>query len=79
MSTEKKFIRRKGKCAWQDYKANDDILTEIKINPVVKKIQNYINRYRMIGEWTETITLNCDISTMWETKRGRNLKKPLDC
>ena len=82
MSTEKKFMRRMGKCTWQDYKmhmarlqnahgkitkciwrdykANDDILSEIKINPVVKKIQNYINRYHMIGEWTETtcITLN---------------------
>jgi hypothetical protein len=64
MSTEMTFIMRTGKCAWQDYKANDDILSEIKINPVVKKIQNHINRYRMIGEWTETITLDCELSTM---------------
>jgi hypothetical protein len=28
----------------QDYKTNDDILSELKINPVVKKIQNYINK-----------------------------------
>ena len=32
------------KYTWQDYKTNDDILSELKINPVVKKIQNYINK-----------------------------------
>jgi hypothetical protein len=79
MSTGKKFMTRTGKCTWQDYKANDDILSQIKINPVVKKIQNYVNRYRMIGEWTETITLNYEISTIWETKPGRNLKRLPDC
>ena len=26
---------------WQDYKTNVDILSELKINPVVKKIQNF--------------------------------------
>lgn len=26
---------------WQDYKTNKDILTELKINPVVVKTQNY--------------------------------------
>jgi len=25
---------------WQDYKTNEDILSELEINPVVKKIQN---------------------------------------
>ena len=33
------------KYTWQDYKANEDILAELKINPVVKKIQNYINKW----------------------------------
>jgi len=28
----------------QDYKTNDDILSVLKINPVVNKIQNYINK-----------------------------------
>jgi len=28
----------------QDYKTNADILSELKINSVVKKIQNYINK-----------------------------------
>jgi len=30
---------------WQGYKANEDILLEFKINPVVKKIQNYRNNW----------------------------------
>jgi len=28
---------------WQGYTANEDILLEFKINPVVKPIQNYRN------------------------------------
>jgi len=36
-----KFTRRTSKYTWQDYKTNEDILSELKINPVVKKIQNY--------------------------------------
>ena len=38
---EMKFKRRMAKYTWQDYKNNEDILSELKINPVVKKIQNY--------------------------------------
>jgi len=33
------------KHTWQDYKTNEDILSEIKINPVKKKIQNYRNKW----------------------------------
>jgi hypothetical protein len=29
---------------WQDYKTNEDFLSELKIKPVIKKIQNYINK-----------------------------------
>ena len=29
---------------WQDYKTNEGILSELKINPVVQKIQNYRNK-----------------------------------
>ena len=32
---------RMEKYSWQDYKTNEGILSELKINPVVKKIQNY--------------------------------------
>ena len=30
---------------WQDYKTNEGILSGLKINPVVKKIQNYRNKW----------------------------------
>jgi len=40
-----KFMNRMAKYVWQDYKTNEDILSEIKINPVEKKIQNYRNKW----------------------------------
>ena len=39
-----KFMRT-AKYAWQDYKTKEDILSELKINPVEKKIQNYKNKW----------------------------------
>jgi mannose-6-phosphate isomerase-like protein (cupin superfamily) len=41
-----KLVRRRAKCAWKDYKTNEDVLREAKNNPVVKKIQNYIDRLK---------------------------------
>jgi hypothetical protein len=37
MSAVMKFMRRKAKYTWQDYKTNEGILLELKINPVVKQ------------------------------------------
>jgi len=37
-------MRRMAKYIWQDYGTNEDILSELKINPVVRKIQKYINK-----------------------------------
>jgi hypothetical protein len=34
-----KFVRRMAQYTWQDYKTNEDIVSEIKINPVLKTIQ----------------------------------------
>jgi hypothetical protein len=39
------FTGRMAKYTWQDYKTNEDILSELKINTVVKKIQNYKNKW----------------------------------
>jgi hypothetical protein len=39
------IMRRTAKYRWQDYKTNKDILSKLKINPVVKIIQNYINKW----------------------------------
>jgi hypothetical protein len=41
---EMKIMRITTKYTWQDYKTHEDILSELKINPVVEKIQNYINK-----------------------------------
>jgi len=45
ISKEMIFIWRMAKYTWQDYKTNEHILSELKINPVVKKIQNYSNKW----------------------------------
>jgi hypothetical protein len=40
-----KVIRGAGKYTWQDYKTNENILSELNIDPLVKKIQNYRNKW----------------------------------
>jgi hypothetical protein len=44
MSVKKKCMRT-AKYTWKDYKTNEDILSEHKINLVEKKIQNYRNKW----------------------------------
>jgi hypothetical protein len=44
-SIEMRFMRRTAKYTWQDYKTNKDILSELIINPVVKKIHMYRNKW----------------------------------
>jgi len=67
-----KFMSVTGKYTWQDYKTIEDILSELKINPVVKNIRSYINKWikhvRCMGRDRLTDTLNYEISTVWETK-----------
>jgi hypothetical protein len=36
---------RTAKYTWQDYKTNEDNLSELKINPTVKTIQNHTNKW----------------------------------
>jgi hypothetical protein len=63
---------RAAKYARQDYKTYEDILSEIKINPVVKKIQNYrykwVQHVQRMDRDRRTDTLNCEMLTVWETK-----------
>jgi competence transcription factor ComK len=40
-SGETKLMRRRTNYKWQDYKTNEDILSEFRFNAVVKRIQNY--------------------------------------
>jgi len=38
-------MERTAKHTWQDYKSNEDNLSELKIKPAVKTIQKYINTW----------------------------------
>jgi hypothetical protein len=40
-----KFMMRMAKHTWQEYKINEVILSELKINPLVNKIQKYRNKW----------------------------------
>jgi hypothetical protein len=44
MPAEMKSMKRREKYTWQDNKINEYILSELKINTVVKKTRNYRNK-----------------------------------
>ena len=46
MSKEMELIT--AKYTRQDYKTNEDILSEMEINPVVKKIKNYRTKWKHV-------------------------------
>jgi hypothetical protein len=45
MAAEMKFMKTMAKHTRQDHETKEDILSELKINPVVKKIWNYRNKW----------------------------------
>ena len=60
------------KYTWQDYESNEDILSELKINSLVKenaKEQKYMDTACSANGQRQTAILNYELSTMWETKR----------
>ena len=61
-------MRRTAKYKWQDYKTKKDILSELKINPVVNKTHSHIPK-RVQRGWRmdrdrQTATLNYEISAI---------------
>ena len=38
-------MRRTAKYKWQDYRTKEDVLSELKINPVLNKTQNYRTKW----------------------------------
>ena len=50
-SEEITFTRRTAKYNREDYKTDENVLSELKFNPAVKKIQN--SRQNFLGEWTK--------------------------
>ena len=75
-SAEMEFMGRTAKYMRQDYKTDEEILSELKINPLVKKIQNYVHKcvkhVRRMDRDGQTAILNYAVSTVWETKPRTN-------
>ena len=65
-TAEMKFVKRTAKYTWQDYRTNEDMLSELQINAVVKKIQS--DRKKLTQPVRrmdrQTATLSCVISTV---------------
>ena len=80
-SAEMKLMRRITKYTRQDYKTSEGILSKLKANPTVKKIQNYGNKWiqhvRRMDRDRHTATLNCEISTYGKRSQGQHLKRLL--
>ena len=76
-----KFMSGTEKYTSQDYKTNEDISSELKINPIVKKIQNYIHKWIQqcsANGRRRTATL-MKYQTCGKRNQGRPLKRLLDC
>ena len=80
MSAEMKFMTTV-KYTRQDYKTNEDILSELNINPVMKKIKNYRNKW--IGVWRinrdRLPHLIMKYQPCGKQSQRRSLKRLLDC
>ena len=62
------FMNKMTKYRRKDHETIKNILLELNINPVEKKSKiTAVSEYNIIGQWTQTTTLNYEISTMWET------------
>ena len=70
-----KFMGRMAQYTWQDYKTNDDILSELKIKRGVKEIQNYSNEWvhvrRMDRDRLPRLIMKC------QPRAKRSQKQPL--
>jgi hypothetical protein len=65
---------------WQSYTTNEDILLEIKINTVVKKIQNYRNNcVRHIQRMDKLLHLIMKYQPSGKQNEGQPLKRLLKC
>jgi len=64
-----KFMRRRAKYTWQDYRAMKLFCQNLKLTQLQRKFKiTETNGYNIFGEWKETDCHNYEISTMWETK-----------
>ena len=82
ISAEMKFMRRTAKYTWKDYKTNENILSELKINPAVKKIQNCGNNLVQHVRWMDRDRLAhlvMKYEPCGKQSQGWTYKRLLDC
>ena len=76
------FMRRT-KYTRKNYKTMKIVLSEFKINPIVKKIQNYGNKWiqhvRRMDRDGQTATLNYGISTVRHREPRTTLIRLIEC
>jgi hypothetical protein len=65
-----KFRRIMEKCTWQDYRTDEDILSELEINSVVKKIQNYRITTCSVNGHRQTSTLSHEYQPCGRQSQG---------
>jgi hypothetical protein len=72
---------RMAKYTWQVYKTNENILSELKTNPVVKKIKNYINKWIHVRrtDRDSLIYFIMNYEPCGKRSQRRPLEDPLDC
>ena len=65
---------------WQGYTANEDILLEFKINPVVKKNHNYRNKWVQRIQWMDKLLqLIMKYQPCGKQNEGQPVKRLLKC
>jgi hypothetical protein len=80
-AAEMKFMSKTAKYTWQDHKRNQDITEELKIQPVMEKINNYKNKWIQHVRRMDRARLPRAILKYQPTGRryqGRPLKRLLD-
>jgi len=75
-------MRRRANYTWQDYKTNGYILSELKINAIVKKIQNYRHKWvrhfrRMDRDRLRHFIMQ--YQPCGKRSQGRHLRRFLEC
>jgi hypothetical protein len=76
-----KFMRKTAKYTWQDHKINQEIMKELKTNPVIEKINNYKEKWIQCVHGMERSRLPHAILNYQQSgkrNQGRPLKTLLD-
>jgi hypothetical protein len=75
-AAEMKLMRKTAKYTWQDHKINQEIMNELKTNPVLEKINNYKEKWIQHVHRMERSILPCAILN-YQSSGKRNHGRPL--